>query len=153
MTFQNIEVELAELPGTKYTTVGGGAFYLLEECATGRLAGIIALKDLGDGICEAKRLFVRPEYRGQDLGRLLLVHIIDVAAQSGYHTLRLDTLARFVEANALYGLLGFEWLHPYNFNPQADVLYFELKGLKDDTYKVGREQQFALTPRKREQRK
>jgi GNAT superfamily N-acetyltransferase len=170
MSFQNVSTELDELPGRKYTAVGGGALYVLESttpttaasahagpasgevapaAASGGLVGCIALKDLGSGIAEAKRLFVRPAWRGMDLGRLLLVHIIDVAAQAGYERIRLDTLARFTQANALYALLGFKSIPPYNFNPQDDVLYFELNELPTREYIKGREEQYAPVPRPR----
>lgn len=149
MTFQNVDSELADLPGKKYTSAGNGALFVLEDIASGRLAGCIALKDLGDGIAEAKRLFVRPEFRGKDLGRLLLVHIIEIAQQSGYDKIRLDTLARFTEANALYKILGFQRIDPYNYNPEDDVLYFELAGLPDQSYKNGRQSVYQLTPRAR----
>ena len=170
MTFQNASTELEELPGLKYIAKGNGALFVLEDTqpdlakaaqssdATATavassspstvLAGCIALKDLGDGIAEAKRLFTRPAYRGLDFGRLLLVHIIDIAAQAGYDKIRLDTLARFTAANKLYASLGFRRIDPYNFNPQSDVLYFELDGLPTREYVKGREEQYASKPRR-----
>lgn len=166
MTFQNVAAELDNLPGAKYSADAGGFLYLLEsvtaeregdaaavvadgEAAAGiTLAGCIALRDLGSGIAEAKRLYVRPAWRGRDLGRLLLVQIIDVARQAGYATIRLDTLARFKAANAIYAKLGFQRIDPYNYNPEADVLYFELPGLQssDRCYTQGRERYFCEVP-------
>jgi len=167
MTFQNVAAELDNLPGAKYTAKAGGFLFLLEsvtpqregdaapavaaagEAAVGvTLAGCIALRDLGDGIAEAKRLYVRPAWRGRDLGRLLLVQIIDVARQAGYATMRLDTLARFKAANAVYAKLGFQRIEPYNYNPEADVLYFELQGLQsnDRLYTHGRERYYSESP-------
>lgn len=171
MAFQDVNKELAELPGLKYTAAGNGALFVLEdtqpsdaalEAAKAEirdagissttlppvLVGCIAVKDLGDQIAEAKRLFCRPSVRGLDFGRLLLVHIIDVASQSGFDRLYLDTLARFTQANALYALLGFQRIPPYNFNAQPDVLYFELTGLSDRSYTKGREDQYANAPRR-----
>ncbi len=167
LSFQNVESELEHLPGHKYTQQGGGFLYTLhviatttpssdsasapqpEEGKSEQLVACVALKDLGNGICEAKRLFVRPQWRGRDLGRLLLVQMVDIARQTGYETLRLDTLARFAEANALYKNLGFQKIQAYNYNPQPDVLFFQLEGLQEKKYlREGREEAFALWPRK-----
>jgi putative acetyltransferase len=171
MAFQDVTKELAELPGQKYTAAGNGALFVLEDtqpsdasvasanaelaaagvsssAAPPVLVGCIAVKDLGDQTAEAKRLFCRPCVRGLDLGRLLLVHIIDIAAQAGYDRIYLDTLARFTQANALYALLGFQKIPPYNFNPQDDVLYFELAGLPKREFRKGREEVYAPTPRR-----
>jgi putative acetyltransferase len=147
MAFQNVDAELAVLPGERYCAENGGAIFILHHARTKQLVGCIALKDLGDGIAEAKRLFVRSAYRGLDLGRLLLLHIIDVATQAGYSSLRLDTLARFTAANQLYAQLGFKQIAAYNYHPEADIVYFELANLKEAAFKKGREELYAMQPR------
>jgi len=224
MTFQNVDEELAILPGERYSPQHGGALLLLYACDEDKngkhpcscgstqpsapapashttfashtaafttpsstasppfpsspsaapndpnscscysshlplsLIGCVGLKSLGDGISEAKRLFVRPNYRGRDFGRLLLVQAIELAKWIGYHTIRLDTFGRFTAANALYSSLGFVRIPPYNFNPQPDVLYFEIpylqgRGSQDgsssslDDSRTGKEEVFHPRPR------
>lgn len=164
MAFQDVSSEVADLPGEKYTTAGNGVFYVIEDvdgteaavaaAAPGTsvspvLVGCVALKDLGSGVCETKRLFIRSAWRGRDLGRLLLVHLIDAATRAGFDTMKLDTLARFDAANTLYERLGFASCEPYNYNPQPDVRYFVLEGLQAGAFVVGREDAYSRQPRGR----
>src|SRR3546814_5395065 len=83
-------------PG-RYATASSGA--LLLGLVDGRPLGVVGLRDLGDGICEMKRLYIDPEGRGRNLGRLLADAVIAEARQLGYRVMRLDTLPRMVAAN------------------------------------------------------
>lgn len=122
LCFQNFEGELAGLPG-KYAPPDG----LLLIAAEGReVSGCVGLRKLEGGACEMKRLFVRPEYRGQGLGRKLAERIIDEAVSLGYSLMRLDTLDKLQEAIRLYESLGFKQREPYYHNPLSGVLYWEL---------------------------
>ena len=123
LCFQNFQRELADLPG-RYAPPEGRLLIALS--ATGP-AGCVALRKIGAGSCEMKRLYVRRAFRGQGLGRKLASAIIDEAAQMGYTTLRLDTLASMKEAIALYRSLGFKNSRAYCYNPCAGAVYLQLK--------------------------
>ncbi len=123
LAFQgDFEQELANLPG-KYAPPSGR---LLVARSDAGLAGTVALRSLGDGICEMKRLFVREAYRGQGLGRQLVSRILDEARKTGYQRMRLDTLASMTEAVTLYKSTGFQVIPAYYHNPLPNVVYFEL---------------------------
>jgi len=122
LSYQDFEQELANLPGDYAPPAGR---LLLGEI-DGAAAGCIALRPLAAGIGEVKRLYLRPAYRGQGVGRRLAETAVAEARAIGYRTLRLDTLARLTEANALYGSLGFRPIPPYYHNPTEGVIYYEL---------------------------
>jgi putative acetyltransferase len=124
LCFQSFEQELAELPG-KYGPPAGA---LLIGDMDGKTAGCVALRPLSNKVCEMKRLYVRPAFRGSGIGRELTVAIIDRARAIGYRSIRLDTLRdRMERAVQLYRSLGFEEIPAYYNNPFPDTLYLELK--------------------------
>lgn len=121
LCFQDFENELKNLPG-KYATPEGR---LIMARVDGDIAGCVALKKIAEGICEMKRLYVRPEFRGQKLGRKLAEYIISEAMEIGYDKMRLDTLQRLKPALELYRSLGFHEISAYVHNPLEDVVYME----------------------------
>ena len=124
LCFQNFDKELANLPGD-YAPPDGRL--LLAEHET-QLAGCVALHKLAPGICEMKRLYLRPQFRGKGLGRVLTDHIIAEARQIGYHRMRLDTVEPVMkDAVAMYRKLGFQEIAPYCSNPIPGALYMELE--------------------------
>lgn len=124
LCFQGFDKELETLPG-KYASPAGRL--LLARCA-GSLAGCGALRPLELGICEMKRLYVRPGFRGRRLGLILAERLIADAKVIGYEFMRLDTLPKLMlEANRMYRSLGFYEIAAYYNNPQEDVRYLELR--------------------------
>ena len=114
--------EVAGLPG-KYTRPEGR---LLLASVGGRAVGCVALRSLGQGSSEMKRMFVDPAFRGLGVGKALAVRVIDEARAAGYRTMRLDTSVRQLEAIRLYERLGFTRIGPYYELPDelADWLVF-----------------------------
>jgi putative acetyltransferase len=124
LCFQNFDKELAELPGDYAPPEGR---LLLVECE-GQVAACVALHKLGPGICEMKRLYLRPQFRGKGLGRALAERITTEARQIGYQRMRLDTVEPVMkDAVAMYRKLGFEEIAPYRPNPIAGAMYMELE--------------------------
>src|SRR5262249_31718265 len=103
LDFQGFGRELAGLPGAYAPPTGR----LLLIDVDGESAGCVGLRKIGDGICEMKRLYVRPRYHGAGLGRRLAMAVIDEARRAGYATMKLDTLPSMTAAIHLYESLGF----------------------------------------------
>lgn len=91
------------------------------------LAGCVALKKLEGKICELKRLYVRNQFRGLKIGKILLEEIIEEAKKFGYTHMRLDTLPSMKSAQGLYEKFGFYDIEPYTYNPIEGARYMELK--------------------------
>jgi ribosomal protein S18 acetylase RimI-like enzyme len=124
LCFQNFDHELASLPG-HYAAPEGR---LLLADYEGQLAGCVAMRKLDDGICEMKRLYLRPQFRGKGLGNAIAEHIIAEARHAGYRQMRLDTVEPVMkDAVAMYRKLGFKEVAAYCANPIAGALYMELK--------------------------
>jgi putative acetyltransferase len=124
LSFQNFEKELADLPGD-YSPPEGR---LLLAQWHDHLVGCVALHPLAPGICEMKRLYLRPQFRGKGFGRMLAERIIAEARQIGYRSMRLDTVEPVMkDAVAMYRKLGFEEIAPYCNNPMAGAMYMEVQ--------------------------
>ena len=124
LCFQNFDRELKNLPGD-YAPPTGRLLLARED---DQLAGCIALRKLERGVCEMKRLFVRPAHRATGLGRALVDFIIDEASKLGYTHMRLDTIpGRMDKAIALYQSIGFVEIEPYCQNPVEGAKFMELK--------------------------
>ena len=123
LCFQGFEEELKTLPA-KYAIPDGRLFLAL---VNGKTAGCIALRKLEQSVCEMKRLFVRSEFRGLGLGKILIEKLIDEARFIGYEKMRLDTLPdQMAKAVKLYKSHGFVEISPYYENPYKETLFLEL---------------------------
>lgn len=125
LCFQGFEEELRTLPG-KYAMPDGR---LLLAMWNGEPAGIGALRPLKEtGVCEMKRLYVRPQYRGHSIGLTLAQRLIQDAAEIGYQRMRLDTVpGKMDSAIAMYRRLGFRPTEPYYGTPISQTLFMELE--------------------------
>jgi ribosomal protein S18 acetylase RimI-like enzyme len=119
LCFQDFETELATLPG-KYAPPQGR---LMLAWDGERAVGCVALRPVGDGVCEMKRLYVQPSARGTQLGRRLAERICAEARAAGYRRICLDTLPSMSAALRLYSALGFEPVAPYVYNPIEGAIF------------------------------
>ncbi len=116
--FQDFEREIATLPGD-YDPI-------LVAHWNSEPAGCVAMHTIERGLCEMKRLYVRPTFRGHAIGRSLAERIIAEARSRGYERMRLDTLPTMTEAIPLYRSLGFVEIPPYRYNPISGSKFMEL---------------------------
>ncbi len=132
LCFQGFEEEMRTLPG-KYAPPAGRLLLALWD---GKPAGVIALRPLEEpGVCEMKRLFVRPEFRGHEIGRALAERVIAEAVEIGYERMRLDTVpGKMDRAIAMYREMGFAEIAPYYSTPVGQTLFMEL-ALRPATHK------------------
>lgn len=124
LCFQGFDEEMRSLP-EKYSPPSGRLLLALWD---ERPAGVIALRALvEDGLCEMKRLYVRPDFRGHGIGRILAERVIGEAAEIGYARMRLDTVPGNMDrAIVMYRELGFRETIPYYNSPVGQTLFMEL---------------------------
>ena len=106
---QNYDEEILHLE-EKYAPPKGQIYLVFVD---GELAGCVGMKPSDDSHAELKRLYVRPTFRGRNLGETLTRRIMDDARKAGYRCLRLDTLPGLKSALKLYRRLGFRETDPY----------------------------------------
>lgn len=108
------EAELDGLPG-RYARPAGR---LLLARRGPEAVGIVALRDLGGGTCEMKRMFVLMSERGTGVGRLLVERLLEEGRAAGYARMRLDTSHHQRAAQRLYARAGFRPIPPYYDPPE-----------------------------------
>jgi ribosomal protein S18 acetylase RimI-like enzyme len=122
LEFQGFEAELAALPG-KYEQPAGRILLAWRGTET---LGCIAVRPIDAKACEMKRLYVRPQARGEQLGRRLAERLCQEAREAGYSRICLDTLPTMGAAQGLYQSLGFRPIEPYVFNPIPGTKFLAL---------------------------
>ncbi len=123
--FASIQPVLASLPGAYLLPAGR----LLLAVCDGTVAGMVAMRDLSNGACEMKRMFVDSGFQGTGIGRAMAEALISEARDTGYVLMRLDTGHRQVAAIGLYRSLGFKEIPPYydiSEEQRADLIFMEL---------------------------
>ena len=123
LAFQEIDAELDGLPGD-YAAPGG---VLLVAVDGPRYLAMIALRPFDDSIAEMKRLYVRPDARGRGLARQLIARLCDEARRLNYTEIRLDTLPKMGDAQAIYETHGFVDIEPYYETPIAGTRFMSKK--------------------------
>ncbi|HMD16922.1 MAG TPA: GNAT family N-acetyltransferase [Terriglobales bacterium] len=127
LCFQSFDEELKSLPGAYAPPSGRLLLARSQGGDRSQAAGCVALRKLEPGICEMKRLYVRPGDRGRGLGRMLVERVIAEARVIGYERMRLDTVeSAMKDAIALYRMMGFQKIPPYSAIPIESALWMEL---------------------------
>ncbi len=88
-------------------------------------AGCIGLRKIDEKNCEMKRLYVKPEFRGNNIGNILVTKIIEDARNIGYKHILLDSFPFLETAIKLYKKLGFYEIESYNNNPMDNLIYLK----------------------------
>lgn len=123
LCFQGFDRELAELPGG-YAPLAGRLLLARDD---GEVVGCGAFRRLADGVCEMKRLYVKPAYQGRGVGRLLVMRLLEEGRAAGYARMYLDTLDSMVAAVGLYRSFGFVECPPYSYHPVPGTKCFDLR--------------------------
>jgi putative acetyltransferase len=123
LCFQKFDEEISDLPA-QYSEPTGCIILCIEN---DNPIGCVGLRKFKEGVCEMKRLYLRPEARGKGIGRVLANKIVDKAKELGYKKMQLDTIETMKEAIALYKSMGFKEIKPYRYNPLDKVIYMELE--------------------------
>lgn len=89
-------------------------------------AGCVAFHPLEEGVCEMKRLYVSPQFRGRGIGRGLVMTLLIEAEKAGYGKMRLDSIPSMKAAQELYTSMGFYEIPDYRNNPNPGTRYYEL---------------------------
>ena len=119
LAIQHYDDELAHLE-KKYGAPSGRLYLALWD---GQVAGCIGMRKISERVCEMKRLYVRPAFRGHGIARELAKKLLAEASAAGYSRMVLDTLPFLGSALRLYHSLGFSEIPCYNDSPMSTSIY------------------------------
>lgn len=121
LSFQHFEEELRDIK-KMYSPPEGGILLSKNEY---EFTGCIALRKFEEEVGEIKRMFVKPPFQNFGIGKSLLERVLELAKNSTYKLVRLDTLNHMASAIHLYKQYGFYEIPAYYYNPISTVVYFE----------------------------
>lgn len=124
LAYQGFTEELATL--SQQYAPPTGALLLITQ-ADDEPVGCLGLRAWDTTVCELKRMYLRPQARGQGIGKDMLNKALAIAKHLGYTKMRLDTLPAMTQAISLYRRLGFYEIEPYRFSPIAGTIFFEIR--------------------------
>lgn len=124
LSFQDFHTEIENVK-TAYSAPSGAI--ILARNSSGTAVGCFAIRRFEDSIGELKRMYLRKEFQGQGVGKMMIAKSLDVARQLGYKKLRLDTLPTMHAAIKLYNQCGFYEIPAYRYNPIGGTRYFEIQ--------------------------
>ena len=130
-TFEKLEEELATLPGI-YSPPHGRLLLAMQD---GQPAGCVALNGHDDLICELKRMYVRPAFRGQGIGRALVRILTEEARRAGFERMLLSSHISMKKAHEIYQTFGFKKVGPPDDFPEkfkSSVVFMECELLEKD---------------------
>jgi GNAT superfamily N-acetyltransferase len=93
-------------------------------------AGCFALKPRAEGTGEFKRLYVRPGFRGENIGLRLTERLVEEARGCGYRRLVLSSHKSMTRAHEIYEVAGFRKVQPPEGAPEAgnpDAIFMEMQ--------------------------
>jgi carbonic anhydrase len=123
LSFQHFDDELLEVK-TMYGSPEGGIIL----CKAGnKFIGCAGIRKINNNTAELKRMFIKPVYQNQGIGKVLLEKAIELAKKINYSFIRLDTLNYMKPAINLYKQYGFYEIPAYYYNPNETTVYFEVK--------------------------
>jgi len=106
----------------------GVAFFVTRQ--DGVAAGCGGIELFGVEYGEVKRMYVRPQFRGLGLAKLMVNHLVTYAGQHNIPLLRLETGIHQKEAIALYERLGFQRIPPFGTYREDPLSRFCEKRIK-----------------------
>ena len=121
LSFQDFVNELGTIHEQYYAPQGGLILAFKSEIAVG-CAGVRRLEPT---IAELKRMYVKPDFRGYNIGANLLTRSMQLAKELGYEKIRLDTLQTMKKAQDIYRSVGFYEIDAYRYNPLEGAVYME----------------------------